>query len=81
LFEVENTEGKRFLELDKVSGFDQWMGLLREIKATGTLRGKLVFDVEPASYRLRVTDAGDGEDERVRLIQIPFRAGIGQPPK
>lgn len=47
-----------------------WIGILREVKPADSLQGNVLFDVNPAHYKLRVTDESE---ERAGLINIPLQ--------
>ncbi len=72
LLTLEDEEGHSFMEVSKVEGLSNWLGLLRILEPAGMLEGVIVFDVPPSDYRLRVTDGGDLESERTALIEIPL---------
>ena len=61
--------GNTYSELNKGDGAPQWIGYLRQAKASAALQGNLLFDVPPQHYKLRVTDE---TGERAALIDIPF---------
>lgn len=59
------------MEVDNAKGLAGWLGLVRIIPPAQTEEGKLVFDVPPASYKLRVSN-GSGDNEVTRLVEIPY---------
>ena len=69
---VDSKKGEH-IEEDKGDGVEKWFGLLRIVKPGSTDEGYLIFDVPPASYRLRVTTGGDPEKEITALVEIPFK--------
>jgi hypothetical protein len=73
MLRLENASGQSFPELDRGDGVDSWMGILRNLNPAQTLQGKILFDVTPNTYKLRVTDGGDIGNERSAFIEIPLR--------
>lgn len=59
------------MEVDNAKALAGWMGLVRIIPPAQTEEGKLVFDVPPGSYKLRVSN-GSGDNEITRLVDIPY---------
>ena len=72
LLSVEDTAGEFHMELDQVKGLPDWLGLLRILEPASSGQGTIVFDVASGDYRLRVTDCGDLESERIALIAMPL---------
>ncbi len=79
LLSVEDTNGKTYIESDNGEGVDHWLGLLRNIRPAQTLQGQIVFDVPPATYRLRVTDGGEPGQEKTARIYVPLRLEVESP--
>jgi hypothetical protein len=79
LLNLVDSKGNTYLEEDKGEGVPTWLGLLRILRPAQTEDGHLLFDVPPASYKLRVTTGGDPEQEMSALIDIPFRLESLQP--
>ena len=63
--------GKTYAEvtedMDKV---DDWLGLLRDVGASQTEQGWIVFDAPMAAYKLVITH-GDVGDEKVAHVDLP----------
>ena len=78
LLNLVDAKNNEHLEEDKGDGVQQWFGLLRLIKPGSTDEGYLLFDVPPATYRLRVSTGGDPEKEVVALVDIPFKLDMPQ---
>ncbi|MCW5980100.1 MAG: DUF4352 domain-containing protein [Bryobacteraceae bacterium] len=78
LLQVEDGQGKAFMEESELKGVPDALGLLRIMPPDATLRGVIVFDVPSAAYRLRVSDGGALEEERTALVEIPL--DFGAPP-
>jgi hypothetical protein len=74
LLTLEDPSGKTYLEEDKGDGLEGWMGLLRLIKPAQTEQGRILFDVPPGVYRLRVTTGGDPEAEVYAHVKLTLRA-------
>jgi hypothetical protein len=79
LLRIEDGHGNSFMELSEGEGVSDWLGLLRVVPPAQTLRGFILFDAPPGEYRLRVTDAGDIEQEKTALIGLPLRLGSDKP--
>jgi len=79
LLNLVDSKGTMYLEEDKGEGVPKWLGLLRLLKPAQTEEGYLIFDVPPASYKLRVSTGGDPEQEMFALIDIPFKLDSVQP--
>jgi hypothetical protein len=72
---LEDSRGKAHEELTNGEGLSDWLGYLRTVKAAQTERGRLLFDVPLGTYRLRVVNDADPENERVALVEIPLQLG------
>lgn len=57
-------------DMDKV---DNWFGLLRNIQASQTEQGWIVFDAPMAAYKLIVTDGGEVGSEKSAHVEIPVQ--------
>lgn len=66
---IVDDAGKSFQELSDGQDVPQWIGYLRQINATDTAQGNLVFDVPPRHYKLRVTDE---QGDQSALIDLPL---------
>ena len=73
LLKLFDANGNEHRELDNGEGVEGWMGFLRMLNGVETREGALLFDVQPASYKLQVTDGGDTENEIVAYVDIPLR--------
>jgi hypothetical protein len=80
LLELVNPQGQAFQEVSEGDGVPEWMGYLRLLQAHETRSGRLLFDVPPGSYQLRVAGGGDPETEQTALIDIPFQLTPETPP-
>jgi hypothetical protein len=47
------------------------LGILRTLNPTETKDGRILFDVPPGTYSLRITDGGSQESERTALVALP----------
>jgi hypothetical protein len=72
LFHLEGADGKTYLEEDSGEGVTNWLGLIRILKISETVDGRIVFDVPPGSYKLQVLDNNDLETQQMKLVDIPF---------
>lgn len=68
---LEGGKGDPVMEVDEVKSLPGWLGIVRLVNPAQTEEGRIVFDVPPASYKLRVV-AGVGDEEDSRLIDIPY---------
>jgi hypothetical protein len=73
LLSIENQNGQSFLESSNGEGVENWFGLLRNLSPAQTQQGRILFDVNLTSYRLRLTNAGDPGMERYAWVDIPLR--------
>ena len=78
LLSLEDEKHQSYAELTETAGLEDWLGLLRTIPSVGTDQGWILFDVPPATYRLRVTNGGDPEQEKVAMVEIPYRVSPPQ---
>ena len=74
LLSLIDSRGNVYMEEQKGDGVTQWLGYLRIMKPAETDQGKILFDVPPGAYKLRVSSGGDPEEEQAALVDIPFRA-------
>ncbi len=73
LFNLQNSDGQNFGEVDNGDGLQNWLGLLRDIGPAQTLEGKILFDVPLGSYKLRLTDGGGPGAEKYAWVTVPLR--------
>jgi hypothetical protein len=64
--------GQSYAELGDVESLPEWLGSLRRLESAQTEHGKVVFDVPPGSYRLRLVNDADEEEQRSALVSVPF---------
>jgi hypothetical protein len=76
---LEDSRGRTYEELINGEGLSDWLGYLRTVKAAQTERGRLLFDVPLGTYRLRLVNDADPENERVALVEIPLQLGSPVP--
>ena len=74
LLSLIGKDGAEFREEDKGEGVPQWLGLLRRLAPTETMSGRIVFDVPPGGYKLRISSGGAAETETSALVEIPYHA-------
>jgi hypothetical protein len=79
LMTLLDSKNNSYLEEEKGDGVPQWLGLLRVLKPAESEEGFLLFDVQPASYRLRISTGGDPEKEQAVLIDIPYQLDNARP--
>ena len=72
---LQDSRGTAYEELPNGDGLPEWLGYLRSVKAAQTERGRLLFDVPLGTYRLRLVNDADPENEKVALVDIPLHLG------
>ncbi len=75
-----DAKGESHAELSDAEGLPQWLGPFRTVKPSETEHGRILFDVAPAAYRLRVTNDADADSEKAALVTIPLQFAP-EPPK
>ena len=73
LTQLVDAKGGEHGELQDGKGIQSWLGLLRRVSSTQTDDGYIAFDVPMGPLKLKVSDVGDLENERVAMIEIPVR--------
>jgi hypothetical protein len=72
-----DANGQAYNELADVEGLPEWLGYLRVLNPAQTEHGKVVFDVPPGSYRLKLLDDADEEEQRSAMVTVPYdTAGV-----
>jgi hypothetical protein len=74
-----DTSGQTHLELTDGQGVTEWLGFLRTVSPAQTERGRVVFDVPPNAYRLRVTNDAEPGSEKAALIHLPLELSPAVP--
>ena len=69
-----DSKGYEFREEDKGEGVSPWLGYLRSVKQSETLSGRILFDVPPGGYQLRISSGGEAALETTALVEIPYNA-------
>ena len=69
-----DAKGVEFREEDKADGVASWLGYLRRVAPSETLSGRILFDVPPGGYKLRISSGGDAETETTAVVDLPYRA-------
>lgn len=72
---LENSAGTSYPESNDGTLVPGWLGMLRTIKPAATEEGRILFDVPTNSYRLRIPEGTDMEDERFAFIKLPLSLG------
>ena len=73
LLNLEKADGSSFMELSEGEGVEEWIGVLRTVSPAETQSGRIVFDVRPGAYSLRLSDGSELERERTALVAIPLK--------
>jgi hypothetical protein len=76
---LTDSRGQRYPEQTNGEGLTEWLGFLRQVKPANTERGRVLFDVPVAAYRLRVVNDAEPENERAALVDIPLHLGPAVP--
>lgn len=74
LLTLVDAKGAEFREEDKADGVASWLGYLRRVGPSETLSGRILFDVPPGGYKLRISSGGDAERETTAVVDLPYRA-------
>jgi Domain of unknown function (DUF4352) len=70
--------GESHEELTDGDRVPNWLGMLRSLKPTETMEGRVLFDVPRLDYKLEVSeDAFDPEHRIVALVEVPLRFATG----
>jgi hypothetical protein len=64
--------GQTYTELGDAEGLAEWLGYLRMLKPAQTEHGRVVFDVPPGAYRLKVFNDSDQEEQISALVSVPY---------
>ena len=67
------SDGKEYQELSNGDGLPGWLGYMRIVNPAQTEHGRILFDVPPGAYKLRVSSGGEPEKEITALVKIPFQ--------
>lgn len=73
LLTLVGSDGKEYQEEARGDGLTDWLGFIRLIGPVQTDHGRILFDVPPGAYKLRVSSGGEPENEKTALVNIPFR--------
>jgi hypothetical protein len=68
--ELLDDANRAYPELSEGAQVPDWLGILREVGPAGALQGNVIFDVNPAHYKMRVTDESQ---ERAALVPVPLQ--------
>jgi len=69
--------GHAFTESMNGQNVSSWFGLSRKLKPVETLEGRILFDVEPKSYKLKLDD--DTNTGPVSMVEMPLRFDVDTP--
>ena len=69
---IVNHQGVVYSEIADARELPQWLGYLRTVKPAEAVHGRLLFDVPPADYGLKVTDDSALEDRSSATVQMPL---------
>lgn len=78
---LEDSSGRTYPEENNGEGVNGWLGIIRRVDPAQTDDGRVVFDVAPGAYRLRVSDDVDvtQTEEKYSLVDIPLNLETGNP--
>lgn len=71
--------GTEYSEMGEADFLFGWFGLIRKIGPTQTEEGRILFDVQPKSYRLEVTDGAEPGKEQLGFVEIPIDFDTAEP--
>ncbi|HXN45489.1 MAG TPA: DUF4352 domain-containing protein [Bryobacteraceae bacterium] len=69
---VIGSQRATYTELNEANALPEWIGYIRSVKPAETLHGRILFDVPPGDYRLRVADDAEPENQSSATIQMPL---------
>jgi len=78
LLTLVDAKGVEYREEDKGEGVTSWLGYLRQVGPAEPLHGKILFDVPPGGYKLRISSGGPADTEVTSLVNLPL--GVEPPP-
>jgi hypothetical protein len=64
--------GRKFSEITDAPAVPEWLGFLRTVKPADTIYGRVVFDVPPAAYQLRISTDAEPENEEFATVDLPL---------
>jgi hypothetical protein len=73
---VDDT-GHAYTESMDGQNVSSWFGLSRKLKPVETREGRILFDVEPKSYKLKLDD--DTNTGAVSMVEMPLRFDVEKP--
>lgn len=73
LLSLVGSDGTTYQEEANGDGLTGWLGYIRMLNPVQTEHGRILFDVPPGAYQLRVSSGGEPESETTALVRIPFR--------
>jgi hypothetical protein len=71
--------GTGYPEVGDADFLSGWFGLIRKIGPTQTEEGRILFDVQPKSYHLEVTDGAEPGKEQLGFVEIPIDFDTAEP--
>lgn len=73
LLSLVGSNGATYQEESNGDGLAGWLGYIRLLNPVRTEHGRILFDVPPGAYQLRVSSGGEPESETTALVRIPFQ--------
>jgi Domain of unknown function (DUF4352) len=70
---LSDSQGKTYAELSEAEGLTEWFGYIRSVKSAETVFGRVLFDVAPGDYRLKVADDAEPENQKTATIELPLQ--------
>ncbi|HEY3440831.1 MAG TPA: DUF4352 domain-containing protein [Paludibaculum sp.] len=74
LLNLIDAKGVEYREEDRGEGVSSWLGILRQAMHEEPLSGRILFDVPPGGYELRISSGGAAETETTAVVHLPFGA-------
>lgn len=78
LLQLEGSNGTAYQEVNDGAGVSNWLGILRTVRPTETLQGKILFDVPLGAYRLRLPEGTESGYEKYVWVNIPLSLDAGE---
>lgn len=73
MLELLDGKGETYREISDAHGLPEWFGTLRSLGPSESQQGTIVFDVPAGSYRLRVAEDADPEEQRTAVVDLPYQ--------
>jgi hypothetical protein len=65
--------GESHDELSDAAGLPEWLGYIRRVQPADTLLGRVVFDLPPAAYQLKLSNDAEPENAIFQMVDLPLQ--------